>query len=94
MAAAKPFSREKYFRKKKKEKQELSFTSNEETFDDKEVVYPEQELGVRKSQCLHWFVPGAHWLGPLAAKGKEMKKVTSRIHFFFCLHIRSAILMI
>ena len=60
MAAAKPFSREKYFRKKNKEKQELSFTSNEETFDDKEVVYPEQELGVRKSQCLHWFVPGAH----------------------------------
>ena len=92
MAAAKPFSREQYFRKKKKEKQELSFTSNEETFDDKEVVYPEQELGVRKSQCLHWFVPGAHC--PLAVKGKEMKKVTSRIHFFFCLHIRSAILMI
>ena len=31
------------------------------------------------TQCLHWFVPGAHWLGPLAAaaKGKETKKVTS-----------------
>ena len=34
------------------------------------------------TQCLHWFVPGAHWLGPLAAaKGKETKKVTSRFHF-------------
>ena len=59
-AAAKPFSRDEYFRKKRKKNKKASFTSNEETFDDKEVVYPEQELGVRKSQCLHWFVPGAH----------------------------------
>ena len=48
------------FPQKRKKNKKASFTSNEETFDDKEVVYPEQELGVRKSQCLHWFVPGAH----------------------------------
>ena len=46
--------------KKRKKNKKASFTSNEETFDNKQVVYPEQELGVRQSQCVHWFVPGAH----------------------------------
>ena len=73
------------FPQKKREKKKASFTSNEETLDNKEVVCPEQELGVRLTQCVLWFVPGAHWLGPLAAEGKETKKVTSRFHFFFCL---------
>ena len=82
------------FPQKRKKNKKASFTSNEETFDNKQVIYPEQEFGVRQSQCLHWFVPGTHWLGQLAVKGKEMKKVTSRFHFFFCLHIRCAILMI
>ena len=48
------------FPQKKREKKKASFTSNEETLDNKEVVCPEQELGVRLTQCLHWFVPGAH----------------------------------
>ena len=33
--------------KKRKKNKKASFTSNEETFDDKQVAYPEQELGVR-----------------------------------------------
>ena len=60
MAAAKPFSREYSISAKKERKKKTSFTSNEETFDDKELVCPGQELGVRVTQCLHWFVPGAH----------------------------------
>ena len=61
MAAAKHIlSTEWYFRKKREKKKKASFTSNEETLDNKEVVCPEQELGVRLTQCVLWFVPGAH----------------------------------
>ena len=48
------------FPQKKREKKKASFTSNKETLDNKEVVCPEQELGVRLTQCVLWFVPGAH----------------------------------
>ena len=67
---------------------------NEEKCYYEQVAYPGQKLGVRRSQCVHWFVPGTHWLGPLAVKGKETNKVTSLFHFFFCLRIRCEILII
>ena len=44
-----PFRREYYFRKKERKKKKASFNSNEKKFDYKQVAYPGQKLGVRRS---------------------------------------------
>jgi len=46
--------------KKERKKKKASFNSNEEKFDYEQVAYPGQKLGVRRSQCVHWFVLGTH----------------------------------